>query len=114
VIIGRELYLFADGRLGLIDLTGMWQIKADGTYDTLTTIADAQLIEPAQVVREFHLHDLVAALRYILWNDRGTPQAPQDADIEVRRARFLATVKDLSKATVAYAERVRRAGIGPV
>jgi hypothetical protein len=114
VIIGRELYLLADGRLGLIDLTGMWQIKADGTYDTLTTFADAQLIEPAQAVREFHLHDLVATLRYILWNDRSTPLAPEDADTEGRRTRFLATVKDLSKATIAYAERIRRAGIGPV
>jgi hypothetical protein len=34
VIIGRELYLLRDGRMGLIDLTGMWRIKPDGTYDT--------------------------------------------------------------------------------
>jgi hypothetical protein len=114
VIIGRELHLLADGRLGLIDLSGMWRIKTDGTYDTLTTFADAQLIEPAQAVREFHLHDLVATLRYILWNDRGTPQAVEDAETQARRTRFLATVKDLSKATAAYVDRIRRAGIGPV
>ena len=114
VIIGRELYLLADGRLGLIDLSGMWKIKADGTYDTLTTFSDAQLIEPAQAVREFHLHDLVATLRYILWNDRGTPQATENAETQARRTRFLATVKDLSKATTAYVDRIRRAGIGPV
>jgi hypothetical protein len=114
VIIGRELYLLGDGRLGLIDLTGMWMIKADGTYDTLTTLADAHLIEPSHAVREFHLQDLVATLRYILWNDRGTPLASRDAETEARRARFLATVKDLSKATAAYVDRIRRAGIGPV
>jgi len=114
VIIGRELHLLADGRLGLIDLTGMWKIKADGTYDTLTTFSDAQLIEPTQAVREFHLHDLVATLRYILWNDRGAPQAAEDAETQARRTRFLATVRDLSKATAAYVDRIRRAGIGPV
>jgi hypothetical protein len=114
VIIGRELYLLADGRLGLVDLSGTWKVKADGTYDTLTTCADAQLIEPTQAVREFHLHDLVATLRYILWNDRGTPQAAEDAETQARRTRFMATVKDLSKATAAYVDRIRRAGIGPV
>ena len=114
VIIGRELYLLGDGRLVLVDLSGMWRIKTDGTYDTMTTCADAQLIEPRQAVREFHLHDLVATLRYILWNDRGAPLAVEDAETQARRTRFLATVKDLSKATAAYADRIRRAGIGPV
>ncbi len=63
---------------------------------------------------EFHLHDLVATLRYILWNDRGTAPTPADAETEARRARFLATVKDLSRATATYVDRIRRAGIGPV
>jgi hypothetical protein len=114
VIIGRGLYLLVDGRLGLIDLIGKWKIKTDGTYDTFTTIADAQLIDSSQAVREFHLQDLVTTLRYILWNDRGTPLPAEDAEAELRRTRFLATVKDLSKATAAYVDRIRRAGIGSV
>ncbi|MDY7227591.1 hypothetical protein [Hyalangium rubrum] len=114
VISGRTLYLLGDGRLGLIELSGLWKMKAPGQYDTLSTFADAELIEPLRAVKEFHLHDLVASLRYILWNDRGMSSGPPEADLELRRSRFTATVKDLSKAAIAYTDRIRRAGIGPV
>jgi hypothetical protein len=113
VISGRALYLLHDGRLGLVELSGLWK-KGDNRHDTLTTFADAELIDTARAVKEFHLHRLMSTLREILWSERGTAQPSEDADREHRRTRFMATVKDLSKAVDEYNNRIRRAGMGLV
>lgn len=117
-ILGRELYLLEDGRLGLIDVVGTWVWKMGlHHYDTLTTVGDAQIIDAERAVKEFPLPSLVAGLYGILWFElhgaNPGPQAPPDPELEARRERFLALVKELSKATSAYNERLRRVGLGP-
>lgn len=117
-ILGRELYLLEDGRLGLIDVVGTWVWKMGlHHYDTITTVGDAQLIDADRAVKEFPFPSLLASLYGILWFEvhvanPGAP-APMDPELEVRRDRFMALVKELSKATSAYNERIRRVGLGP-
>lgn len=117
-ILGRELYLLEDGRLGLVEVVGSWVWKMGlHHYDTVTTVGDAQLIDAERAVREFPLPSLVAGLHGILWFDLHVvnpgPPVPPDPEFEVRRDRFVALVKELSKATSAYNERIRRVGLGP-
>lgn len=113
-ILGRELYLLEDGRLGLVEVVGTWVWKMGlHHYDTVTTVGDAQLIEADRAVKEFSLPDLVASLQGILWFDRAMSVGPASLDLEARRDRFMALVKELSKATSAYNERIRRVGLGP-
>lgn len=117
-ILGRELYLLEDGRLGLIDVVGTWVWKMGlHHYDTVTTVGDARIIDAERAVKEFPLPSLVAGLYGILWFElHGAspgPRAAQEPELEARRDRFLALVKELSKATSAYNERLRRVGLGP-
>lgn len=114
VILGRDLFLLEDGRLGLVEVVGTWVWKMGlHHYDTLTTVGDAALIEPEQAVMEFPLPRLMGGLRSILWFDRGNPISPPEPELEARRERFMAMVKELSRATTAYNERIRRVGLGP-
>ncbi|QRO02097.1 hypothetical protein JRI60_25345 [Archangium violaceum] len=114
MIQGRCLVLLEDGRLGLIEVVGTWVWRMGlHHYDSLTTVGDAELIDPVRAVREFPLAGLITSLRSILFYDDATPLGPPGPELLARRERFMATVKDLSKATAAYVERIRRAGIGP-
>jgi hypothetical protein len=112
VILGRDLFLLEDGRLGLVQVVGTWVWKMGlSHYDTLTTVGDAALIEPERAVKEFPFPSLLASLQGLLWFDRASsPAAPE---LEARRNRFMALVKELSKATAAYNERLRRVGLEP-
>jgi hypothetical protein len=113
MIQGRCLVLLEDGRLGLIELVGTWVWRMGlHHYDTLTTVGDAELIDPVRAVREFPLAGLITSLRSILFYDEDTPLGPPGPELRARRERFMATVKELSRATVAYVERSRRAGSG--
>ncbi|WP_257450299.1 hypothetical protein [Archangium lipolyticum] len=114
MIQGRCLVLLEDGRLGLIEVVGTWVWRMGlSHYDTLTTVGDAELIDPVRAVREFPLAGLITSLRSILFYDDSTPLGPPGPELLARRERFMATVKELSKATAAYVERSRRAGSGP-
>ncbi|HZH79055.1 MAG TPA: hypothetical protein VEY88_23715 [Archangium sp.] len=112
-LLGRELYLLPDGRLGFVEVMGLWRLKGEVDYDCVLTLADAELIEPLDAVRSFPLHRLLGTLRSVLWFDTGHPIEPPEPELEARRTRFMALVGELSKATLSYTERLRRAGLGP-
>jgi len=76
-------------------------------------VGDAALIEPEEAVKAFPLQRLMGGLWSILWFDRGHPIHPPEPELEARRNRFMALVKELSKATAAYNERLRRVGWEP-
>jgi hypothetical protein len=112
-LLGRELYLLPDGRLGFVEVMGLWRLKGEVDYDSILTLADAELIEPLEAVRRFPLHRLLSTFQNILWSDRAHTLDSPAPDLEARRHRFTALVAELSKATVSYTERLHRAGLGP-
>ncbi len=111
-ILGRELYLLPDGRLGFVEVMGLWRLKGEVDYDSILTLADAELLEPLEAVRQFPVHRLLSAFQNILWFDRAHALDSPEPELEARRAHFMALVGELSKATVSYTERLRRAGLG--
>lgn len=110
VLLGRSLHALTDGRLALLHLVGTWT-NPNKMARMVTTIADAQLIEPWVALQHFPLHRLLGALRSCLWDKSPSEdKAARAPDLEARRARFTTLIADLDAATRAHRERLRRVG----
>lgn len=113
VCLGRSLHVLMDGRLALLHVVGTWSTLQHRAR-TVTTLADAQLVEPWVALQEFPLYRMLRALRSCLWeqvpSQAGTAHAP---DLEARRARFTALVTGLDHASRAHAQQLRRVGDEP-
>lgn len=113
VSLGRVLCALTNGRLALIHVVGTWT-NPHRIARTVTTIADARLVEPWEALQEFHLYEMLRSLRSCLWGKVPSPgEPPRVADIETRRARFTTLVSGLAHAAQAHAQELRRVGDEP-